>query len=71
MGKFFAFIFGLNRKENEEHNNMEYYYDDIGGYTDNRMVYREHDVEYSNEYFDGGNAKREEDYKLNKSTDIF
>jgi len=68
MGKFFAFLFGLDK---DEHNNMEYYYEDINGYTDNTMVYREHDIKYTNDSFDGGDAKQEEDYKLNKASDIF
>ena len=68
MGKFFAFIFGLNK---EEHNDMAYYYDDIDGYTDTNMISREHDVTYENDCFDGGNSVKEEDYRLNKVTDIF
>jgi len=69
MGKFFAFIFGLGKEE--EHNDMAYYYDDIEGYTDDTMCYREHDIVYSNDAFDGGHAQKEEDYKLNKASDIF
>ena len=68
MGKFFAFIFGLDK---EEHNDMEYYYDDINGCTDNTMVYREPDISYENNCFDGGEQEKEEDYKLYKASDIF